>query len=140
MLPETVEEKDEGTVLVQPAAVSSTLPKELALVMAAEKEDMGWNDPMFWTLTTVRDMLVIPAATLKRMLGGTIVQPEQVAEERPSSAGKVVVRVPEGAPGGASKERLTETTSLLVKEEGKTMKLVKAAVVVMVTAMTPWEC
>ena len=78
-----------------------------------------------------------PAATLMSTLGGTTVHPEQVADDNPSSAGKVVVRVPEGAPVGANRERLTETTALLVYEDGNAMKLVKAAVVAMVTAITP---
>ena len=137
MLPVTLVEKAEGCVLVHPAVVSCMLPKEFALVIAAKKEEIGWKEPMFWTFATVIDMFVTPADTLRRTFGGTMVQPEQVAEERPSSAGKVVVRVPAGAPVGASKDRLTETTALLVYVDGNAMKLVKAAVVVMVTAITP---
>ena len=75
---------------------------------------MGLKEPTFWTLLTVREKLVVALGREKRMLGGTTVQPLQLAEDRPSSVGKAAVSCPAGIPAGATKFNVTDTTALLL--------------------------
>ena len=45
---------------------------------------MGLKEPTFWTLLTVREWVVTPAAIVKMTWGGTMMQEVQEAEDRPS--------------------------------------------------------
>ena len=76
--------KDEGCVLVHPEVVDVVLRNELVFEIDAENVDIGLNDPTFWTLLTVSAILVVPAVTSMMTLGGTMVHPVQLADDRPN--------------------------------------------------------
>ena len=59
--------------------------------MEAVKLEIGLKEPTFWTLLTTRLKDVMPLVTAYMTLGETTVQPEQLAEDRPSSDGKMAV-------------------------------------------------
>ena len=68
-----------------------------------------------------------------------MVQPEQLADERPSSEGSLKESWPVGVKVGKVRAKLIEIVSLFLKEEGETIALTKEPVVFIVKEMTPCE-
>jgi hypothetical protein len=78
-----------------------------------ENESIGLNDPMFLTEATTNDKVEVLTAE-NRTLGGTTVQPEQVAWVKSKEEGNVIVIVPEGEEFGRLKAILVEIDSLFI--------------------------